>query len=356
MTVVEDYQRRFRHGAGVRRAGTARARRGSRRRTQATWTPSPSPSGWAASPTPLKDVVGTTGFGIGSAGLPAYNLLVEGHTQALENDVVLTMKQGNVAAPSRVVDDEEAAASSSSTTATAPPCRSAPCRRTPTRGSAGPRSTAPATSSRSSRRTRRTWTGATLSEPDELEPVLEQLGRATAKVHCVSDEDSEDTPLVDFQTEDAVAEAVGDRWTSCRRPDEFAHDYAERARKDHHLFVAAFRADEIPGVTADRLTSPACRGGRSPGRTGVRVASTADRPDQRSPQTRPAPQVMSGVGSRFGHVTKKTTRSSSPGTAAMAPSADRDKALDTALAQIDRAVRQGLGHAPRRRRPGARSR
>ena len=58
----------------------------------------------------LKDVVATAGFGIGSAGLPAYNLLVEGHTQALENDVVLSMKQGNVAAPSRVVDDEEAAA------------------------------------------------------------------------------------------------------------------------------------------------------------------------------------------------------------------------------------------------------
>ena len=46
------------------------------------------------------------GFGIGSAGLPAYNLLVEGRSQALENDVVLSMKQGNVAAPSRVVDDE----------------------------------------------------------------------------------------------------------------------------------------------------------------------------------------------------------------------------------------------------------
>ena len=53
----------------------------------------------------VKDVVGRAGFGIGSAGLPAYSLLVEGRTQALENDVVLSMKQGNVAAPSRVVDD-----------------------------------------------------------------------------------------------------------------------------------------------------------------------------------------------------------------------------------------------------------
>ncbi|MBA2560139.1 MAG: DUF2252 family protein, partial [Propionibacteriales bacterium] len=53
----------------------------------------------------IKDVVGKVGFGIGSAGLPAYNVLIEGYNQALENDIVLTMKQGNIAAPSRIVDD-----------------------------------------------------------------------------------------------------------------------------------------------------------------------------------------------------------------------------------------------------------
>ena len=55
----------------------------------------------------VKDVIGTGGFGIGSAGLPAYNVLLEGYDQALENDVVLSIKQGNVAAPSRIVDDPE---------------------------------------------------------------------------------------------------------------------------------------------------------------------------------------------------------------------------------------------------------
>jgi uncharacterized protein (DUF2252 family) len=55
----------------------------------------------------IKDVVGTggNGVGIGSAGLAAYNVLLEGYDQALENDVVLTVKHGNVAAPSRIVDD-----------------------------------------------------------------------------------------------------------------------------------------------------------------------------------------------------------------------------------------------------------
>ena len=44
----------------------------------------------------VKDVVGRKGFGIGSAGLPAYNVLIEGDNQALENDIVLSMKQGNI--------------------------------------------------------------------------------------------------------------------------------------------------------------------------------------------------------------------------------------------------------------------
>ena len=55
----------------------------------------------------LRDVVGKSGFGIGSAGLPAYNILVEGYSQALDNDVVLSMKQANVPAVSRFVDTAE---------------------------------------------------------------------------------------------------------------------------------------------------------------------------------------------------------------------------------------------------------
>ena len=55
----------------------------------------------------LRDVVGKSGFGIGSAGLPAYNVLVEGYSQALDNDVVLSMKQANIPAVSRFVDAAE---------------------------------------------------------------------------------------------------------------------------------------------------------------------------------------------------------------------------------------------------------
>ena len=195
----------------------------------------------------IKDIVGRSGFGIGSAGLPAYNILVEGKSQALENDVILSLKQGNVAAPSRVVRDERitsyfehhghrTAVSQFALQAHADP-----------------------------------WLGWTeidgngwvvkelspyeadidwdlVSEPEEIMPLLENLGQATAKIHCVSDVDWDDQ-LLDYEVEDAIASHIGDG------TEEFARDlaafgaaYGEMAREDHKLFVDAFRNGRIPGV------------------------------------------------------------------------------------------------------------
>jgi hypothetical protein len=88
------------------------------------------------------------------------------------------------------------------------------------------------------------WEG--LTEPDEMAEVLEQLGRATAKVHCVSDVDDPTTPLVDFQTEDAICAAVGDRADDLVADVvAFAHSYAAQVRADHALFVDAFREGRL---------------------------------------------------------------------------------------------------------------
>jgi uncharacterized protein (DUF2252 family) len=250
MTVVEDYERRFRHGPRSRELGR-RERRRLEKAYQSYLDTIPESKRMGSISYQLKDVVATSGFGIGSAGLPAYNLLVEGHTQALENDIVLSMKQGNVAAPSRVVDHPQAreyfrhhghrtAVSQSALQAHADPWL----------GWTDLDGTGYVVAEISPYDTDLDW--SELSEPGDLAPVVEQLGRATAKVHCVSDKDTGgSTPLVEFQTEDAVAEAVGDR------VDEFvadltgfAHDYADRARADHRLFVTAFRSDRIPGVSA----------------------------------------------------------------------------------------------------------
>ncbi len=92
------------------------------------------------------------------------------------------------------------------------------------------------------------WTE--LSEPSEIAPVVEYLGRATAKVHCVADSDADHT-LVPFQTEDAILAVLDGRddefvaWVT-----DFAHTYAAQVREDHALFVEAFRGGAIPGVAA----------------------------------------------------------------------------------------------------------
>jgi uncharacterized protein (DUF2252 family) len=250
MTVVEDYARRFRHGPRSRELGR-RERRKVEKAYQRYLDTIPESKRMGSISYQLKDVVATSGFGIGSAGLPAYNLLVEGHTQALENDIVLSMKQGNVAAPSRVVDHPQAreyfqhhghrtAVSQSALQAHADPWL----------GWTDMDGTGYVVAEISPYDADLDW--SELSEPEELAPVVEQLGRATAKVHCVSDKDAgESTPLVEFQTEDAVAEAVGDRVDEFVADlTEFAHDYAGRARADHRLFVTAFRSDGIPGVSA----------------------------------------------------------------------------------------------------------
>ena len=86
--------------------------------------------------------------------------------------------------------------------------------------------------------------------------MLDYLGRATAKVHCVSDSDS-DASLVDFQTEDAIVETVGDRDEEFRDwIVAFAGEYAAVVRDDHRRFVDAFRTGQIPGVREPAADGP----------------------------------------------------------------------------------------------------
>jgi hypothetical protein len=108
------------------------------------------------------------------------------------------MKQGGVPAPSRIVDDATAREYFQHQ-GTGRRCRSARCRRTPTRGWGGRRWTAVphdgvgfVVAELSPYQTDLDWSG--LTEPAEMAEVLEQLGRATAKVHCVSDVDDASTP------------------------------------------------------------------------------------------------------------------------------------------------------------------
>ena len=197
----------------------------------------------------VKDVVGRSGFGIGSAGLPAYSVLIEGFNQALDNDVVLSMKQGNVAAPSRVVTDERIVSYfRHHGHRTAISQRSLQAHADPLLGYTDLDGVGFVVSEVSPYESDLNW--SELTEPSEIAPVLDQLGRATAKVHCVSDSDSDHT-LVPFQTEEAIATVIDGRDEEfVRWVCEFAIDYAAVVRADHGLFVDAFRNGEIPGVSS----------------------------------------------------------------------------------------------------------
>jgi uncharacterized protein (DUF2252 family) len=197
----------------------------------------------------LRDVVGKSGFGIGSAGLPAYNLLVEGYSQALDNDVVLTMKQANVPAVSRFVPRHEIERHfEHEGHRTVVSQRALQVHTDPLLGYTSLDGVGYVVAELSPYEEDLDW--REINEPAEMRLVVECLGRATAKVHCASDEDSEQD-LVMFQVEEAITEELAGR----RR--EFVEDivdfgltYADRARRDHALFVDAFREGRIGGVSS----------------------------------------------------------------------------------------------------------
>ena len=195
----------------------------------------------------VKDIVGRRGFGIGSAGLPAYNVLVEGPTQALENDVVLSMKQGNVAAPSRIVHDERIKDYfKHHGHRTAVSQRALQAHADPWLGYTEIDDVGFVVTELSPYVEDLDWSD--LTEPEQMSPVLDYLGRATAKVHCVADKDS-DPNIVGFQTEDEIIEVLsGNEEEFVQEMVEFGASYSEIARDDHRLFVDAFRNGRIPGL------------------------------------------------------------------------------------------------------------
>ena len=87
-----------------------------------------------------------------------------------------------------------------------------------------------------------------VSELDELSSVVGYLGRATARMHSVADDESSHD-LVDFSTEEAIVAVIDkDEEGFVRMLVEFAHEYGARARADHQIFVDLFRNGRMPGL------------------------------------------------------------------------------------------------------------
>ena len=82
-----------------------------------------------------------------------------------------------------------------------------------------------------------------LTEPEQMSPVLDYLGRATAKVHCVADKDS-DPNIVGFQTEDEIIEVLSGN------EEEFVQEMVEFGKLPPKSPVTTTGYSSTPSATA----------------------------------------------------------------------------------------------------------
>lgn len=195
----------------------------------------------------VKDIVARSGLGIGSAGLRVYSLLIEGRTQALDDDVILSMKQGGVAAPSRVVpDDRIRTYFEHDGQRTAMSQRALQSPSDPWLGYTQIDDVGFVVQEISPYSNDLAWSD--LADPDDVLVVLEDLGRAAAKAHCLCDAVA-DERLTGPRVIDSISVAIG---SPCERflgqIVQFGLAYGRRARRDHRIFVDAFRNGEFPDL------------------------------------------------------------------------------------------------------------
>ncbi|GLW08449.1 hypothetical protein Misp01_35790 [Microtetraspora sp. NBRC 13810] len=246
-TTIDGFDRRFAAMDGRRPVGAEARQAVEEAFLGYLTTLPPVPGGGRQVEHVIKDMALRSGVGIGSAGLPSYNLLLEGHTQALENDVILYMKQAQVPAVARYIDDEKV------------------------HGYFLHQGHRTAESQRALQAYADPWLGYTtldgvgqlvaevspysadldwddLNEPEELSSVIRDLGHAVARMHSVADDESSHD-LVDFSTEEAIVAAVDGRHGDfVKTLTGFAHAYGAQAREDHQTFVDLFRNGRLPGL------------------------------------------------------------------------------------------------------------
>jgi uncharacterized protein (DUF2252 family) len=176
-------------------------------------------------------------------------VLIEGRDQAHENDVILTMKQGNVPAASRIVTDRRIREHfEHEGQRTVISQRALQQHTDPLLGYTTIDGVGYVVGDLSPYEADLDW--SEITEPDEICPVVADLGRATAKIHCISDSDS-DEGLVEFSTEEAIATVLdGEQDAFVEDIIDFGSEYALRARRDHELFVDAFRGGHFEHVSA----------------------------------------------------------------------------------------------------------
>lgn len=243
-TTIDDYERRFTLADGVFEVDEAA---GDTVREAFDRYLETLPAATKPVSTTIKDIKLRKGVGIGSAGLPSYNLLLEGHTQALENDVIIYMKQAQVPAVARWIDDERVRSYfRHQGHRTAESQHALQAHADPWVGYTTLDGVGQLVAEVSPYAADLDWSD--VNEPAELTGVIADLGRAVARMHSVADDESSHD-LVDFSTEEAIVAVVDkDEAGFVRHLVEFAHRYGDQAREDHQDFVDVFRNGRLPGL------------------------------------------------------------------------------------------------------------
>ena len=195
----------------------------------------------------IKDIVETHGIGIGSAGLEVYTLLLEGPNQALENDIVISIKQGVNSAVGRVIKDkniQDYFLHNGHRTVLSQ--RALQAHTDPWLGYTKIDGMGRLVTEISPYTVDLDWKD--INDMEDLLDTVNYLGQATAKIHCVSDVDS-DQNLVPFSTDFAIHNVLeGKTDEFVNHLVDFGVRYGNQTRKDYTLFVDAFRNHQFNGI------------------------------------------------------------------------------------------------------------
>jgi uncharacterized protein (DUF2252 family) len=195
----------------------------------------------------VKDMVRRKGLGIGSAGLKIFSILIEGETEALENDIVIGMKVAQPSAAAKYVNDPKVAAYfKHEGHRTAISQRALQAYADPFLGYSSLEGEGMFVQEISPYVADLDWND--INDMDDILQMVENLGRCVAKIHCVSDDDSDQT-LITYSTEAAINGVLDGRESEfVAYMVNFGENYANCVRNDYRLFVDAFRNKMIPGV------------------------------------------------------------------------------------------------------------
>ena len=195
----------------------------------------------------VKDICEVRGTGIGSAGYKMYSILMEGPNQALENDIVISMKVGQEPSASRVTQNDDIRQYfKHNGHRTVLSQRALQAHADPWIGHTELNGEGQFVAEFSPYTSDLEWDD--VNKLNDMLELVNYLGQAVAKIHCVSDEDS-DEKVVPFSTEEALYNVLqGKEDEFVKKMTAFGLEYGNVVRDDYRLFVDAFRNHLFPGL------------------------------------------------------------------------------------------------------------